>query len=140
MSVVIDASLQGQVDAQLLEQGAYSALDLLFYLGRHGALGLERDAAVLGARVYLPDRSSPRIAAGGGVSLLVWSDERRMRGEAGFAKTRRTRPSGAGSRRAMRLAWQVGSMRAASTNSTTGVMATMKNNSGSPRRTKSVNR
>jgi hypothetical protein len=34
MSTVIDAALQGQVDAQLMEQGAYSALELLFNAGR----------------------------------------------------------------------------------------------------------
>jgi hypothetical protein len=34
MTRVIDAALQGQVDAQLMEQGAYSALELLFNAGR----------------------------------------------------------------------------------------------------------
>lgn len=34
MSTAIDAALQGQVDAQLMEQGAYSALELLFSAGR----------------------------------------------------------------------------------------------------------
>ena len=58
MSVaVVDPVLQGQVDAQLMEQGAYSALELLFNVGRlsHGDYEswrrgeLERlDAALMG--------------------------------------------------------------------------------------------